>query len=265
LEDLSLDLHAAVAGCSKIIISSENFYLYPSPEKLAELLTRSGFPPDTIRIVIYIRRQDEAHISWYNQVVKAQGYSGTIGQSIQDNFELWDYQTQLEKWTHVFGQKNIIVRPYEKEQLVGNDVRKDFLKLLDISQNKLIFPDKMMNTRLNRDILEFQRIINQLPISSKEKRSFHKEMIDLTIHSEGKELFDDAPLLSFEQCEEIILTYYESNHNVVQTYMGRENLFDNKLSHSYLQNKNSAGLSLEKLVYIIGWILIQNKQNYEQS
>jgi hypothetical protein len=261
LSELTDNLKATVAGCSQIILSSENFFLFPNPKKIAEILHDAGFSPETVKIVVYVRRQDEAHISWYNQVVKAQGYSGTIGQCIQDNFELWNYQIQLDKWTHVFGSSNIIVRPYEKETLANGDVRRDFLKILDIPQSNLIMPDKMVNTRLNRDILDFQRIINQLPLSSKEKRTFHKELIDLTSCSEATNLFHDEPLLSSAQCNEIIPKYSKSNRIVAQTYIGKEELFDDKLPHSILKNYDSTNLTLEKIVHIFGWIIIKNKQN----
>ena len=164
LGELTEELKKSVAGCSQIILSSENFYLFPNPKKIAEILESVGFPPESVKIVTYVRRQDEAHLSWYNQVVKAQGYAGTIEQCTQDNFELWNYQIQLEKWAHVFGKKNLIVKPYEKQKLIDGDIRRDFLQILGITQRNFIMHDKMINSRLNRDILNFQRIINQLPL-----------------------------------------------------------------------------------------------------
>lgn len=261
LIELTDKLHTAVVGCSQIILSSENFYLFPNPKKIAEILHHAGFPPETVKIVVYVRRQDEAHTSWYNQVIKAQGYGGTISQCIQENLDNWNYQLQLEKWAQIFGSSNIIVRPYEKEKLADGDVRKDFLKILEIPQSNLIMPDKMVNTKLNRDILDFQRIINQLPLSSKEKRSFHKELIELTLCSEKTNIFDDKPLLSSEQRKEIILQYSESNRSVAQAYTDMEELFNDKLPHFNLQNNSSTNLTLEKLVLIFGWIMIKNKLN----
>ena len=261
LSELVDKLQATVAGCSQIILSSENFYLFPNPGKIGEILHYVGFPPETVKIVVYVRRQDEAHISWYNQAIKAQGYSGTISQCIQDNLDLWNYHLQLEKWAQVFGVSNIIVRPYEKEKLTDGDVRRDFLKILDIPQTNLIIPDKMVNTRLNSDILDFQRIINQLPLSSKEKRSFHKELIELTSCSKKTNIFDDKPLLSFKQCNEIILRYSESNRKVAEAYINMEELFCDTFPDFNFQNKSPSKLTLEKIVLILGWIMIKNKQN----
>jgi hypothetical protein len=261
LSELIEELRKSIADCSQVILSSENFYLFPHPQQVAEIMHSAGFPPESIRIVAYIRRQDEAHISWYNQTVKAQGYPGTIDQCIQETFELWDYQTQLEKWAHVFGQKNILIRPYEKKQLVDGDVRKDFLKLLHISTDDLIFAKKTINTRLNRDLLEFQRILNHLPLSSKEKRSFHKEMIDLTLYSDGKNVFDDSPLLAFEQRKNILSSYESSNNYVSQTYLKRKKLFDNELSCSDQQSNTHNTLSIDKVIQIFGWIMIKKNQN----
>ena len=259
LDELTDDLIRLAAENPKLVISSENFYLFPNPEKVADILCRAGFPLNTIKVVVYIRRQDEVHISWYNQVVKAQGYSESIQHCIKDNAHLWNYQLQLEKWAEVFGRENLIVRPYQQNRTIEGDIRKDFLNLLGLSHERFSLPHKKINTKINRDILEVQRIINILPLSTKEKRSFHKELMELTSLSQNLDVFDDSPLLTSEQCQKIVADYSENNSYVAQSYLGKKNLFDEKISYDNPENENSSGLNLKKLIYIFGWMLIQRK------
>ena len=76
LEDIVGELLYKVAECDRMILSSENFYLYPRPAKTEKILTQAGFPAENVKVIVYVRRQDEILMSWYNQAVKAQGYTG---------------------------------------------------------------------------------------------------------------------------------------------------------------------------------------------
>ncbi|NCC94764.1 MAG: hypothetical protein EOM10_16105, partial [Opitutae bacterium] len=77
LETLWAELEAEVGAHSgDVILSSENFYLYPAPEALARLMEASEpFRRFRVRVVVYVRPQEAAVESWYNQAVKAQGVS----------------------------------------------------------------------------------------------------------------------------------------------------------------------------------------------
>src|SRR5262245_44821842 len=77
LDALVADLRNEIESSPQpnIVLSSENFYLLCPAEGAAALMRRIGFAPDRITVVAYLRRQDEAAMSWYNQAVKAQGYA----------------------------------------------------------------------------------------------------------------------------------------------------------------------------------------------
>jgi hypothetical protein len=254
-DELLRDLKSSVAESSKIIMSSENFYLFPNPQGVARMLEQATFPRETVKVVIYVRRQDDAHVSWYNQVVKAQGYTGTIDDCIAENRELWDYAARLEAWSEVFGRNNLIVRPYQSKDLVEGDIMLDFLRLAGLSREVFDYPEETVNTRINRDILEFQRIVNRLPLTPKEKRRFHKELIELTSATESMGLFADCPLLTVTRRREILSAYTDVNAQLARTYLGREWLFDETLQNVPQQLESGKGLTIEKITYILGWIL----------
>jgi hypothetical protein len=254
-DELLHELKISVADKSRIILSSENFYLLPNPQGVARMLEQAGFPPRTVKVVVYIRRQDDAHVSWYNQVVKAQGYTGTIFECISQNCGMWDYEKYLHAWCKVFGRDNLIVRPYQASDLEADDIRYDFLRIAGLSPEGFEWPEETTNTRINRDILEFQRMVNHLPLLPIEKRRFRKELMALTSATTDLKLFDDTPLLTSSQRQDILSTYSEANARVARTFLGREQLFDEKLPVEAPLPKTERGLTVEKLTYVLGWIL----------
>jgi len=256
LEELTNLLIDSVKGFNQIVISSENFFLFPNPSETSQVLEQSGFPPDLVKIVIYIRRQDEAISSYYNQMVKAQGYTGTIQDYISESRDLWNYEIQMSHWEEIFGHENLIVKLYQEDELKIGDIRHDFLQLMNLSPDKFQWPMELANTRINRDILEFQRLVNRLPLSFPEKRRFHRELIELTSTTAGMGLFNDTPILDTTQRMEILSIYRDSNIYVADNYLGRKYLFDESMPAETMSLDKFIGLNVEKLSYILGWLLV---------
>lgn len=262
LEDLENDLKTAVANHEgDILLSSENFYLLPQPKNLAQLLERCGVTPafEPI-IVVYIRRQDEVQESWYNQTVKAQGSTQTIEESIEEYANLWDYWEHLNLWATVFGKEQMVVCPYNNVRMEAGELYDEFCSILNISSKNFVVEDRVTNTGLNRDILEFQRLVNQLPLSTQEKRGFHKELIELSAKTKGSGIFDEGPLLTFEQRQKIYSRYEKSNSKVAKKFLGSETLFDcPKPDESFIKSSNP-GLTNDRIIQILGWILMSGRK-----
>ena len=251
VRDLSTEIHGWKGA---VVLSSENFYLLSNPLAVRRALSESGIDRDFfIKVVVYVRPQDEMHISWFNQLVKAQGYCGTLDQSISENHTLLEYDKKIEEWADVFSHENILVRRYDT--LGRLDVRRDFLELVGVSGTQFEWTDDNSNERINKDILEFQRYVNRLPLTFQEKRRFHKQLIALTTATASLDLFDDSPLLTTARRREILSSYASGNSQVARTYLGRQKLFDDKLLEEPKTSRNHGGLTIEKLSYILGWIL----------
>ncbi len=253
-DDLLVTLAPAIADKPGIILSSEIFYLYAKPEDVADMLERLDIPVHNTSIVLYIRRQDDAHLSWYNQRVKAQGYAGTLHESIEEHRGLWDYEHKLALWSDVFGEKNIHVRIFHEDKLVNRDVRSDFLHILDVPANNFTLSANEINTRLCRDVLEFQRIINKLPLTPVQKRRYHSELMALSNSTCASDLFEDQPLLDTSGREQILEQYSGSNKAVARRFFGLDQLFDETMPVSAATD-TSCELNVEKVTAIIGWLL----------
>ena len=250
-DELRIEITASPAS---VLLSSEDFYLLGAPADVAGMLERLGFRPETVTVLVYLRRQDEAYVSWYNQAVKAQGYAGTFSDMLPTQRELWDYSTRLRAWADVFGASRILVRPYARSDLMGEDVCRDLIGTLGLPQHVFDFPVERVNTGLNRDLLEFQRLVNRLPLSPQDKRRFHRQLIALTAASKDSSLFDDQPLLDASMRNQILGWHAAGNREVAGTYLGRERLFDDPLPGRE-EHRQSEGLTVDKLGSILGWLL----------
>ena len=256
LAALAADLALAARHDGTIVLSSEDFYLYPRPAALNAILTEAGIlPGHRAVILVYVRRQDAAHLSWYNQTIKAQGATHDFDRCYEQWYGLWDYAAQIDAWAEVFGAENIIVRPFEAAQFRGGGLLEDFLAQAGISRDGLAVPTKPVNTGLNRDLLEFQRILNRLPGPIPKKRRFHRALMALSTGSAGNGRFDETPLLEAHRRAAILDSYAESNRRVARTYLAREDLFLEPIAPVMPPEHPRRGLTLRKLAYILGHLL----------
>lgn len=148
-----------------VIISSEAYWTYLS--NLLEAVNTAQTFYDNIKVIVYLRRQDRAVESMYNQLVKGRSEHGSIMEYMNRRL-LWtyDYLSILEKISAKIGQENIIVRVYEKGQFEGSrkDIFSDFIYSLPgepitLKWNEFILPEKE-NLSLNGNFFEIKKICN---------------------------------------------------------------------------------------------------------
>src|SRR6185312_6903379 len=256
------DLKTSIVGHDgSILLSSEIFYLFPAPAVLKTLLEKTGaLSGRRPRIIIYIRPQDEAHESWYNQRVKAQGETGPIEDSIKTFDSLWNYEHQLSLWTDVFGADALVVKRYGRSARQESSLIDDILTIVGLGDFIPRLPRQSVNVRENRDILSFQRELNRLPLSAQEKRRFHRELMVLSERAKGRGIFDERPLLDKSDREAIMARYASGNAAVARQYFAGEPLFPDMWKPDRGGQNSSvpgveAGLTDKKLVYILGWLV----------
>ena len=133
-----------------------------------------------VKIIYYVRRQDEQLESRYNQRCKMQQLR--LEKTFDDFFrdgsfpinEL-DYYSLLLPWKETFGKDNIIVRVYEKEQL-PNGIFHDFLNAVGLElDERYELPKTMVNPSLNWDLVEIIRLCN---IHFKGDTNFHRYLLN---------------------------------------------------------------------------------------
>lgn len=124
------------SGKGTIVFSSEHMSSRLVDESHIEAL-KLLFPPlCKFKIVVYLRRQDELYLGTQAEAIK-RGYNNL---EFVDPFHRadskpfgrrhYDYDLMLSGWAKVFGKRNIIVRPYERSQLLEGDILEDFHSLI---------------------------------------------------------------------------------------------------------------------------------------
>ncbi|HRJ23406.1 MAG TPA: hypothetical protein PLZ11_05655 [Thauera sp.] len=244
----------------ELILSSENFYWLCSAEDVAQFIRGLGLHPQDTRIVIYLRQQEDMVASWYNQAVKALGYAGTLEQHMTENAELWDYHRSLAAWEMAFGRSNIQIRTYT----ANVDICRDFLAFLNLPEGDFKFSQERVNPSLNRDLLEFQRQVNQLPLPTVEKRQFHKALMQLSESVASTALFSTHPLLDAATRARVRAHYAAGNTQVAKRYLDRTELFEPSTPETEdgsLDTPPYPGLTVEKMWLIFGWLLSQSRKD----
>lgn len=150
-----------------VVISNEGYCIYR--DELYEALAKAREFHDNIKVIIYLRRQDRAAESLYNQLVKGISEHGTMTDFINHRM-LWtnNYYEILDELGDKFGKENVIVRVYEKDQFKGsrNDIFSDFMCAisdndLDINWDEFMIPDTQ-NFSLDNRILEIKKLCNSV-------------------------------------------------------------------------------------------------------
>lgn len=255
---------------NKVVISSEDFFKFTRADirrekaeiaeeslenmyKLKEVLPK-GFD---IKIVAYIRRQDLAIEAKYNQRVKFKNNFTITAKEFRD--EMMDditlnYDFLLDLWASVFGNENIIVRVYEKQELPDGTVVDFLKKVLQITDENVIkqiaASSTMENPRLNRDLLEYKRILNMIYKDNPlDRNQLYLDFLQVASEMEGSDNFKD--LYSIEERRAILEHYSECNAHVAKIFLGRE---DGKLFSEFTEQEENyipyPGLSVEKAIEI---------------
>jgi hypothetical protein len=209
-------------------------HFFYEQEELQHLKALLGSVCDEIQVIVYLRRQDSLAASLYGEVLyqgrfycdpdQIFSYAGfedsfSVGQegSVLQRF---DYARLLRPWAEVFGKENIIVRPFERQQLLKGDVVTDFFSILGCQENDLErTPD--MNQSMDRFQMEFLRhMIRHVPTSIGD--TLNESFLCL-----GKTLHHTVPRTTRHNvptagAEAFLARFADSNAEVAREYLGRE-------------------------------------------
>ena len=116
-----------------VIISSELFFgqsrqLRPMLVEISEHLAGH-----TVKVVTYLRRQDQLYSDFFNQDVKGARQWADGPYQFYETHQIFQhhYVDLLDIWSQAFGSDNIIIRPYEPEQWIDQDIVTDFCHVTD--------------------------------------------------------------------------------------------------------------------------------------
>jgi hypothetical protein len=153
---------------ASLLISSEYLDAVRHPDQRRSLVHRLAqlkISGCTVKIIVYLRRQDEFIESLYQSTVRNPKLRGTMTfpEFLHDQSAHLDYLAMLDDWAEEFGAGNLIVRIYAKDRLVNGSVIDDFLDILGIrSLDGFIALAKDANRSYSAGVIEYLRQTNRL-------------------------------------------------------------------------------------------------------
>jgi hypothetical protein len=203
---------------ARYLISSEFFPGLTSNE-IEQFINPILVAGVNVKIITYLRRQDEFVESWYKQIVKADGELVDIELLKDRLYEAGalDYEKLLSSYEAVVSKDSIIVKAYEKSSFVGGNIITDFLSIFGLQDlcNPTVV-NEIVNPSLCREQLYLARIVNKY--CNPEQAKIFRTPIPLT----GSKY---KYLLSPDNREQIIKDFAKTNEWVADRYCGRNELF----------------------------------------
>ncbi|MEM7270338.1 MAG: hypothetical protein AAF401_13955 [Pseudomonadota bacterium] len=211
-----------------LLISSEHFYA--DATTVGEIVRLRSFAlrfADRVRIVVYLRRQDEAiYSAWLHGLRVGAAADFTPPTSIRTG-DRHDYAARLALWRRVFPREDIIARPFEEATLQRGPAT-DFLRLAGVRTTLKRRPAE--NVALDRVRAEFMRRFNQLaPRCIEGEPNPLRGDIDLAI--------DEAPSIAArpglreEDAAAIMRLYERSNRKLAEEWGENGDFFSDRPPH----------------------------------
>lgn len=210
-------------GGGKVLLSSE-LIAWSKPEIVTEFCAELKQWFD-VRVVVYVRRQDDLIMAGYNQQIKAGTQRREIHDIVESQFQRFDYSAKLRPWEEALGKDAIILRPYERTQFHEGDIRFDFLHhVFGIDGfTEFELPSGNSNPRLSYGAMEFKRLINNVFPDTNESSRFNPLLLDYSAESDASStsIYAKQSLLSPGERVDILKRFEAINSALAQEYLGR--------------------------------------------
>lgn len=167
-----------------------------------------------VKVVAYVRRQDNFLESLYKHNVKLGGWL-SFEEFFQKREKLGDYLAVLEKWEALFGRENLAVRPYDTPS--GSiDIIADFLTLLGIDPKLEFARPPRSNSSPRVELVNVIRAANRTEGLRLNDRTFAE------LRQRNRAYARSGDLLSLEQRRWIVDHYAEANAEMARRYFPAE-------------------------------------------
>lgn len=152
------------AGLPRVLFSDEGLYGLPD-ESLSDLARCTRRNGDKVRVVVYLRRQDDHLVSHYQQVVKVRETRRLTERIRQvDYSRTHDYYARLSSWRRFAEPDALVVRRFEPPGFVDGSLYQDFFEAaaIPVRADALEPVEAPRNESLDAEAVELLRIVNLL-------------------------------------------------------------------------------------------------------
>jgi hypothetical protein len=161
-ESLASELAATAPAVTNVVFSNEHIHSrltrLGEVQLLRELIQRHC---ETIKIVVYLRRQDKIAVSLYSTLYRA-GAIGIQPVFINQQPMFYDYYAILDMYARVFGRENVIIRILEPARLINNNLLDDFSNAVGLNlEGRTHRRPPPLNVSLTPDAIQFLAEFNR--------------------------------------------------------------------------------------------------------
>lgn len=250
------------------ILSDENFWnnVEMTTERLTEIRKQLETLGASIKIVVYLRRQDLLLQSYWAQQVKETStltFSSYISKGKYKMFRT-DYYDRISEFAEVFGKENILVRVYEKQQFKNGNITHDFLQTIGInSTEQFTQSDAVVNISLEGITLEVKRLLNSNS-EFKSKQSFILPYLKNVQKSfQEQEGYKKPVYFSSQEQKDFLSQFEECNRKIATEYLSRQDgiLF---MDTDIIEGDNATNYSASELVACLGEVILLQRQKIDE-
>ena len=147
-------------GLRRVLISDEALYAASEPS-LERLRRFADEHASEVRLVCYLRRQDDLLVSHYQQVVKVRA-TRTLAARVaeRDLSPTYDYHHRLLTWLRIVDPDELVVRRFEPGRFRNGSLYDDFVEAAGLGIPTDDLPPRNRNESLDAESVELLRLLN---------------------------------------------------------------------------------------------------------
>ena len=254
-----------------ILISDESIWWATSTRRKGlwkDLKKHSEQHNYQIKVIVYLRRQDQFMMSRYNQKLKTDFIAST--QSFDEYFAdmngrfkcVMDYCERIDNIAKSISKENVIVKRFDRNYFYNGDLNQDFLHILGVKVDDSFQQLKeTANTGISVQSGEIKRVLNRLkPITMAENNKL------LKILNECEEVLPESntSLMSTDEVKNFMEQFVDSNESIVDEYIGDgKPLFDYTYKETTAWNYNDRNYNEELILFFANTIDSVYKENIQ--
>jgi len=211
------------SGCERLLLSDETLFGGPAAT-VAEVRRFTDDVADSVRVVVYLRRQDDHLVSMYQQAVRGGAVQRLAEWSQRPRHRIYDYHRRLAMWRRHVTPDGMVVRLFEPEAFSGGSLVADYFEAAGIpTPVEGLEPVAVQNERLGAEATEFLRLLNLLRHQNPELDG--QELANRRFLPQLAELPGPALTLPEAELDEFMEQWAESNRATAREFLGRDELF----------------------------------------
>lgn len=177
-----------------------------------------------VKIIVYLRRQDQFMMSRYNQILKTDTGGGT--QRFYEYFKdmngkykcVMNYRQRLDYMAKFFPKENIVVKRFDRSYFYNGDLNADFLHILGVEIDDTFAElPKDENLGISVQSGELKRVLNRLGTMT-----FAENQKLLQVLNECEELLPkrEVSIMTTEHIEKFMKKFIDDNESIAVDYIG---------------------------------------------